>query len=124
MSGYNSGDIHYCDQTADPLDTPSFSFHTPSPDWKGAGWYRIGNNKSILTQVVYNNHCNTNIPGYLARGSQLPEEESKTTPGKICFNHGADPCYEEMQIQIKKCRGFHLYKLEDVSFCDTRICTT
>ena len=109
----------YCDRT----DAPSWSV-TTSPDWKGAGWYKVGNNRSITTQVVANYHCNTVYPGYLASESHHPEEEGKTTQAKICFSYPSNSCYREMQIQIKKCKGFYLYKLPEAPRCNLRICTT
>ena len=109
----------YCDRT----DVPSYA--TTSPDWKGAGWYKVGNNRTIATQVVDTNHCNTWRPGYLASESHHPEEEGKTIQAKICFNsYASGSCYREMQIQIKKCKGFYLYKLEEAPSCRLRICTT
>ena len=95
-----------------------------SPDWQGAGWYKVGNNRTITTQVDGIQHCNTGYSGYLASGSHHPEEEGKTTQAKICFHGSSSSCIREMQIQIKKCRGFYLYKLQEPPFCRARICTT
>ena len=106
----------YCDRLA-------FSSGTTSPDWKGAGWYRVGNNRSIASQVVPYAHCNTYASGYLA--SHHPEEEGKTIPAKICFNNGgSNACWEEIQIQIKKCKGFYIYDLQEAPDCTMRFCTT
>ena len=105
----------YCDRSVVP------NWATTSPDWKGAGWYRVGNNRNITNQVVPYGHCNTVATGYLA--SHHSDEEGKTIPAKICFNNGIS-CKYEMQIQIKNCRGFHLYNLPEVPHCKLRICTT
>ena len=116
-SSHLSGD--YCDKSV----IPSYKYSTTSPDWHGADWYRVGNNRSIATQVDPK-HCNTMGSGYLASGSHHPEEEGRTTQAKICFNSNyGGSCYWEMQIQIKLCRGFYLYKLPEVPDCPLRICT-
>ena len=114
-SSYKAG-TSYCDSLAPKQGTTS-------PDWKGAGWYRAGNSGSIATQVVTYKHCNTYATGYLASGHH-PDEEGKTIPAKICFHGYSTPCWKEMQIQIKKCKGFYLYKLEEVGDCARRFCTT
>ena len=111
----HSGGV-YCDKKGT-------GFGTTSPDWKGAGWYRVGNNRSITSQTVPWDHCNTYVPGYLASGHH-PDEEGKTIPAKICFHGYSDPCKYEMQIQIKKCKGFYIYNLPEVPYCPRRFCTT
>ena len=117
-SSHGQGDN--CDRT----DAPSWT--TTSPDWKGAGWYKVRNNRTITTQVVDYGHCNTGASGYLASGSHHPEEEGKTNQAKICFHGGGSEysCWREMQIQIKLCKGFYLYNLPEAPFCKARICTT
>ena len=96
---------------------------TTSPDWKGAGWYKVGHGTgTIATQVVAPNRCNTWTTGYLASESH-PEDEGKTSKAKICFSSPSESCFNEMQILIKNCKGFYLYKLEEPGGCRRRFCT-
>ena len=108
---------------ADYTDNSAPSYGTTSPDWKGTGWYRVGNNRNITNQVTHK-HCNTRVPGYLTSGHH-PEEEGKTIPAKICFHGGSyGSCAWKMQIQIKKCKGFYIYYLPEAPVCNARVCTT
>ena len=110
---------------ADYTDNSAPSYGTTSPDWKGTGWYRVGNNRNITSQVVPSDHCNTYHSGYLARESHHPDEEGKTIPAKICFHlSSSEPCWRELQIQIKNCKGFYIYDLPEVPQCRFRFCTT
>ena len=102
-----------------------------SPDWKGPGWYRMGDPAGTMLseEPVPHWHCNTGVTTWLM--GQHPTTPGEAINGKLCLNAASwsevvglllMECYQDRQIQIKYCSNYFLYYLEDTS--STRYCSS
>ena len=96
---------------------------TPSPDWQGPGWYRLGMPAGITIpeEPVESFHCNTIAPGWLNGNHPAP---GNTVDGTVCFNLFSNQCHYQTQIQIKHCNNYFLYYLPDTPSCNLRYCAS
>ncbi|XP_078377492.1 uncharacterized protein LOC144660677 isoform X5 [Oculina patagonica] len=85
-------------------------------------WYRFtGASGSMMpTSCVPKHYCGTHAPGWLS-GSH-PTRVGQIVNGKVCFHWGGSCCNWHTNIQIKKCSGFYVYKLEKTPVCWLRYC--
>ena len=104
----------FCDQ---------LNFDT-SPDWQGAGWYRMAEpaGTTIPEEPVDDGHCNTHSTGWL--NGHHPANAGETINGTVCFSKYAETCITETEIQIKHCTSYYLYYLVDAPNCHVRYCST
>ena len=72
------------------------------------------------TSCVPKHYCGTHAPGWLS-GSH-PTSVGQIVNGKVCFHWGGSCCHWHANVQIKKCNGFYVYKLERTPACWLRYC--
>jgi len=85
-------------------------------------WYRFTGAAGTMmpTSCVPKHYCGTHAPGWLS-GSH-PTSVGQTVNGKVCFHWGGSCCHWHANVQIKKCNGFYVYKLESTPVCWLRYC--
>ena len=64
--------------------------------------------------------CNTEMPGWL-NGSHPSVAEGNVTR-TACFNGSSSCCHSSVEIEIRNCSGFYVYKLVEVPSCPMRYC--
>ena len=99
-----------------------------TPDWKGAGWYRIKydsngvNGTKIVDDPVNPYHCGTARTGWLSGGHPLPSDGVVTR--KVCFSNGINDCWREVDVDVLNCNNaYYVYYLFDVPQCFLGYCT-
>lgn len=105
-AGVHRGNLLRCDQK--DLATPK--------------WYRFtgASGNMMPTSCVPKHYCGTHAPGWLS-GSH-PTSVGQILNGKVCFHWGGSCCHWHANVQIKKCNGFYVYKLERTPACWLRYC--
>jgi len=105
-AGVHRGNLLRCDQK--DLATPK--------------WYRFtgASGNMMPTSCVPKHYCGTHAPGWLS-GSH-PTSVGQIVKGKVCFHWGVSCCHWHANVQIKKCNGFYVYKLERTPVCWLRYC--
>jgi len=85
-------------------------------------WYRFTDAAGTMmpTSCVPKQHCGTHAPGWLS--SSHPTKVGETVNGKVCFHWGSKCCLWHANIQVKKCKGFYIYKLARTPLCSLRYC--
>ena len=85
-------------------------------------WYRFtgASGNMMATSCVPKHYCGTHAPGWLS-GSH-PTSVGQAVNGKVCFHWGGNCCHWHANVQIKKCNGFYVYKLEKTPVCWLRYC--
>ena len=85
-------------------------------------WYRFTGAAGTMmpTSCVPKHYCGTHAPGWLS-GSH-PTSIGQTVNGKVCFHWGGNCCHWHANVQIKRCNGFYVYKLERTPVCWLRYC--
>eukprot|EP00088_Acartia_fossae_P015640 TRINITY_DN185_c0_g1_i2.p1 TRINITY_DN185_c0_g1~~TRINITY_DN185_c0_g1_i2.p1 ORF type:complete len:336 (-),score=62.49 TRINITY_DN185_c0_g1_i2:368-1348(-) len=109
--------FHLCD-TNDNIE------NIASPDWDEDGWYRVKGEAGsyIPAYEVPFQSCGTVHSGYLKDTHPVMHGETKNAT--VCFTDADEPCAFEKEIQITRCAGFFVYKLEEPGKCDARYCTS
>ena len=95
-----------------------------TPDWKGAGWYRITGQAGtkIIDDPVDYTHCGTTATGWLSGGHPSPGEGVVTR--KVCFKHGNNDCWREATVDVLNCNSaYYVYYLVDTPVCHYGYCT-
>ena len=92
-------------------------------DWTGGNsWYRFQEpaGTQLANSTVSVKHCGTNAPGWLngAHPSVLGENVIR----QVCFSWVGNSCFTSTNVEIKKCGGYYLYKLNTVPICDIKYC--
>ena len=81
----------------------------------------------IPEHVVYAKHCGTHSAGYMKKGHKHPSKDEGIVNRTVCFNENEeggnldnnfDLCGKSVNITIRNCGEFYIYKLDDVP-CDT-----
>ena len=85
-------------------------------------WYRFTGaaGTQMPTTCVPKHYCGTHAPGWLSGAH--PTNVGQIVNGKVCFHWGGSCCNWYANIQIKKCHGFYVYKLERTPVCWLRYC--
>lgn len=104
---FNDGDngIELCDGTgASPAQ---------SPDWNGAGWYRIaGPAGTALPEATPGTYaCGTDAPGWL--NGAHPSVADGIVSRQVCFDFFGDPCSWSTDVNVLNCGSFYLYELPE-----------
>ena len=74
------------------------------------------------TQCVPDFRCGTVFPGWLKGGH--PTQADGEVYSEVCFTRRADCCKKSMNIKVKDCGSYFIYKLQKVYACDLRYCST
>ena len=64
--------------------------------------------------------CGTIVPGWL-QGS-LPYVKDGKVTRKVCFNRRNDCCRSSVEVEVRNCGGFYVYKLPKAPYCQLRYC--
>jgi len=99
-----------------------------SPDWKGAGWYRItgkaGSHIPESNPGQY--HCGTVFTGWL--NGKHPTSRGETVKDVvICFGAYKRDCFKTATpdtVNITHCGGYFVYELKKIERCPFRYCAT
>ena len=88
------------------------------------GWYRFvgaaGTKMPTMRVPAY--RCGTDWSGWLA-GSH-PTMEDGEVSRTICFSDRATGCKYSIEISVKNCGSFYIYKLAQLPGCSSRYCST
>merc|ERR1712107_734448 len=90
-----------------------------TPDWKGAGWYRIGGQagtKLIEKGTGVSFSCGTYWGGWLSGGHPSPEEGEVSRT--VYFDNGSNDKNNPTSIKVINCnRKYFVYYLPNVPVC-------
>lgn len=114
---FNDGDlgVEVCDVTGSL--NPS-----QSPDWQGAGWYRIaGAAGSVLPESPPSDYsCGTDAPGWL--NGAHPALSDGVVTRQVCFSWTGDTCAWSADVEVVSCGSFYLYNLVEAPESCLRYC--
>ena len=88
------------------------------------GWYRFqepGGTKMVTKCPVSTNKCGAHYPAWLKEDH--PTVAEGTVTRKVCILRNANCCYDSVNIQVKNCSSYYIYKLLDPGSCNTRYCS-
>ena len=87
-------------------------------------WYRfVGDaGTKMPTQCVPDNRCGAALSGWLKGGH--PTLADGEVYSEVCFTRRGDCCKKSMNIKVKDCGSYFIYKLQKVPACDLRYCGT
>ncbi|CAH3167240.1 unnamed protein product, partial [Pocillopora meandrina] len=87
-------------------------------------WYRfVGDaGTKMPTQCVPGDRCGAVLSGWL-KGSH-PTLADGEVSSEVCFTRGGDCCKKSINIKVKDCGSYFIYKLFNVPSCDLRYCGT
>ena len=89
------------------------------------GWYKMEGpaGTKLPEQIIQNNHCGTNNPGWL--NGDHPTTLNAIVDREVCFTSDSDFCAYRNQIQIRNCGDFYLYYFTPTTsgFCLFRYCS-
>lgn len=85
-------------------------------------WHRfVGDAGTAMpTSCVPKNHCGTHAPGWLESGH--PSVEQGAVTGKVCFHWSSKCCHWSVNIKVRNCGDFYVYKLPKTPHCSLRYC--
>ena len=85
-------------------------------------WYRFyGLAGSVMaSSCIPTYRCNTDLPGWM-EGS-LPTIDEGKVLRKVCFHGFGSCCYKDVQINVRNCGPFYIYRLKKLTFCSSRYC--
>jgi len=96
--------------------------YSTSPDWKGPGWYRITEpaGSRIPEYSPGQLHCGTHASGWL--NGTHPAVPGQQQDMKVCFNWSGNACMWSINVVVRNCGGYFVYKLPDTPVCYLRYC--
>ena len=88
------------------------------------GWYRFvgAAGTKMPTTRVPAFRCGTYLSGWL--DGAHPSVEDGEAPRMICFSDREHGCKNKVQISVKNCGSYFIYKLRPPPRCDSRYCGT
>ena len=104
------------------------SYNTPDHgapcDTEFDGWYRFAGaaGTKMPTTRVPAHRCDTTFSGWL-NGAHPTVEDGKVLR-KVCFSDNSMGCKHDIQISVKNCSSYYIYKLYGLSKCPSRYCST
>ena len=103
--------------------SPSCDSGAVEGDWTGGNsWYRFQEpaGTQLAGSIVPQKHCGTHAAGWL--NGTHPAFLGENVIQQVCFNWSGDSCRWNSNVEIKKCLGYYLYKLEATSNCSLKYC--
>ena len=74
----------------------------------------------MASSCVPSHRCNTDLAGWME--GNHPTVEEGVVSRKVCF-HGYDRCcYKDVEINVRNCGPFNVYRLKKLTFCTARYC--
>ncbi|XP_015755538.1 PREDICTED: uncharacterized protein LOC107335079 isoform X2 [Acropora digitifera] len=102
-SGYGGGNVYMCDR------------YLPE------GWYRFLLGKEMATSYSGSSgYCQTNYQGRLLGGH--PSVSDGLVTREVCFQNSYS-CSYRVNITVRNCGNFYVYKLKPTPTCNLRYCT-
>ncbi|KAL9961340.1 hypothetical protein ACROYT_G030258 [Oculina patagonica] len=88
------------------------------------GWYRFQGaaGTQMAATCPLANKCDTNFPGWF--NDVHPTVAEGTVYRKVCFHKGGICCGSWLNIQVKNCDTYFIYKLVSPPGCNARYCGT
>ncbi|XP_068717618.1 uncharacterized protein [Montipora capricornis] len=85
-------------------------------------WYRFSGaaGTKMPTSSVPINHCGTRAPGWM--NGQHPSKNDGPVSRKVCFHWSNNVCRWSIQITVRSCGSFFVYKLPRTNYCSLRYC--
>ena len=87
-----------------------------------AGWYRFGggagNQMADTCVLMYN--CGTHDTGWLS--GKHPSVADGAVHRKVCFTYFSGCCSYTLDVLVRNCGGFYVYKLQPTHYCLARYC--
>lgn len=86
------------------------------------GWYRFQGDagSTMANECPDERKCGTLVPGWL-QGS-LPSVKDGKVTRKVCFNRRNNCCRTSVEVEVRNCGGFYVYKLPKAPYCQLRYC--
>ena len=87
-------------------------------------WHRfVGDaGTKMPTQCVPGFRCGAALSGWLKDGH--PTLANGEVSSAVCFTRGGDCCKKSIDINVKDCGSYFIYKLQKVPACNLRYCGT
>ena len=88
------------------------------------GWYRFvgASGTKMPTTRVPAYRCGTDWPGWL--DGAHPTVEDGEVLRTVCFSDRSSGCKVSKEISVKSCGSYFIYKLRQLSMCNSRYCGT
>ena len=85
-------------------------------------WYRFSGVAVTLmsTSAVPKFRCGTHAPGWM--NGEHPSKNEGAVSRKVCFHWKSNACLWNIQITVRNCGSFYVYKLPRTPTCDLRYC--
>jgi len=88
----------------------------------GDKWHRFldpaGPVMPVVAPTVYS--CGTDAPGWMQ--GDYPKEEAGIVARTVCFAWFGDPCFWSVEIAVRNCGAYFVFKLPGVPECALRYC--
>ena len=106
-SGTHRGNLLKCDRN-DLASSPA--------------WYRFTDaaGTRMPTSPVAIHHCGTHAPGWMS--GQHPTKDDGVVQRKVCFHWSNNVCRWSVNIDVRNCGAFYVYKLPKTPYCWLRYC--
>lgn len=88
------------------------------------GWYRFQGDAGtrMPTTSVPTDRCGTSFPGWL--NGNHPTETEGEVGRKVCFHTNSNRCDLPVNIRVKNCTSYYIYRLLPTGGCFRRYCGT
>lgn len=85
-------------------------------------WYRFyGQAGTVMASSCVPTHkCHTDLTGWM-KGS-LPTVDEGVVLRKVCFHGFGICCHRDVEINVRNCGPFYVYRLKKLPFCNSRYC--
>lgn len=85
-------------------------------------WYRFygGAGTVMASSCVPTHRCNTDLTGWM-EGSP-PTVDEGVVRRKVCFHGYGSCCYKNVEINVRNCGPFYVYRLKKPTVCSSRYC--
>lgn len=85
-------------------------------------WYRFygGAGTVMASSCVPTHRCNTDLTGWM-EGSP-PTVDEGVVRRKVCFHGYGSCCYKNVEINVRNCGPFYVYRLKKPTVCNSRYC--
>lgn len=86
------------------------------------GWYRFTDaaGTRMPTSPVAIHHCGTHAPGWM--NGQHPTKDDGAVKRMVCFNWNNNVCLWNIEISVRNCGAFFVYRLPRTPNCWLRYC--
>ncbi|XP_067046780.1 uromodulin-like [Acropora muricata] len=87
-------------------------------------WYRFQGQagRKLATTCPQIHRCNTDIPGWMK--GKHPNVEDGKVQRQVCFHGYNKCCFRSTTIDVRNCGAYFVYRLNKLSYCNSRYCGT